>query len=148
VPNGPSTQLGWSTLGVSGPMARNVRIALCYSAYSPVFDQRSPISIEQPGSQFFAAARRAKLQGRPRRNDQDLGLPWEPAVMAAFRAQRKIFESLGCIVEVAEPDLRDANECFLAWRHWAFELQLGETVDAHPDQVNAYGHWHVRKAAS
>jgi amidase len=66
-------------------------------------------------------------------------------VMTAFHAQPKIFESLGCIVDEAEPDMRDANECFLAWRHWAFELQLGATVDAHPDQVNAYGHWHVEE---
>ncbi len=63
----------------------------------------------------------------------------------AFHAQRKIFESLGCIVEEAEPDMRDANECFLAWRHWAFELQLGELVDAHPDKINAYAHWHVKE---
>ncbi len=48
-------------------------------------------------------------------------------------------------MEEAEPDLQDANECFLAWRHWAFELQLGATVDAHADQVNAYAHWHVEE---
>jgi amidase len=145
VPNGPSTQLGWSTLGVSGPMARNVTDCALLLGVLAGFDLRSPISIEQPGSQFVQPLGGRNFKGVRVAMIKDLGLPWEPAVMAAFRAQRKIFESLGCIVEEAEPDLRDANECFLAWRHWAFELQLGETVDAHPDQVNAYVHWHVEE---
>jgi len=145
VPNGPSTQLGWSTLSVSGPMARNVTDCALLLGVLAGFDLRSPISIEQPGSQFVQPLGGRNFKGVRVAMIKDLGLPWEPAVMAAFRAQRKIFESLGCIVEKAEPDMRDANESFLAWRHWAFELQLGATVDAHPDKVNAYGHWHVEE---
>jgi amidase len=145
VPNGSSTQLGWSTLSVSGPMARNVADCALLLGGLAGFDRRSPISIEQPGSQFLQPLGGRSFKGVRVAMIKDLGLPWEPAVMAAFHAQRKHFESLGCIVEEAEPDLQDANECFLAWRHWALELQLGETVDAHPDQVNAYGHWHVEE---
>jgi amidase len=145
VPNGPSTQLGWSTLSVSGPMARNVTDCALLLGVLAGFDPRSPISIEQSGSQFVQPLGGRNFKGVRVAMIKDLGLPWEPAVMGAFRAQRKIFESLGCIVEKAEPDMRDANECFLAWRHWAFELQLGATVDAHPDKVNAYGHWHVEE---
>jgi amidase len=145
VPNGPATQLGWSTLSVSGSMARNVAdCALLLSAQAG-FDRRSPISIEQAGSRFSQPLGERNFKGVRVAMMKDLGLPWEPAVMTAFHAQRKIFEALGCIVEEAEPDLQDANECFLAWRHWAFELQLGETADAHPDEVNAYGHWHVEE---
>ncbi len=145
VPNGPSTQLGWSTLSVSGPMARNVTDCALLLGVLAGFDPRSPISIEQHGSQFLQPLGGRNFKGVRVAMIKDLGLPWEPAVMAAFRAQRKIFESLGCIVEDAEPEMQDANECFLACRHWAFELQLGETVDAHPDKVNAYGHWHVEE---
>jgi amidase len=145
VPNGPSTQLGWSTLSVSGPMARNVTdCALLLSAQAG-FDRRSPISIEQSGSQFSHALGERNFKGVRVAMIKSLGLPWETAVMTAFHAQRKVFESLGCIVDEAEPDMKNANECFLAWRHWAFELQLGETVDAHPGKVNAYGHWHVEE---
>jgi amidase len=145
VPNGPSTQLGWSTLSVSGPMARNVTdCALLLSAQAG-FDRRSPISIEQAGRQFSQPLGERNFKGVRVAMIKDLGLPWEAAVKTAFHAQRKAFELLGCIVEEAEPDVKDANECFLAWRHWAFELQLGETVDAHPGKVNAYGHWHVEE---
>src|SRR6267142_990847 len=145
VPNGPSTQLGWSTLSVSGPMARNVTDCALLLGVLAGFDPRSPISIEQHGSQFVQPLGGRNFKGVRVAMIKDLGLPWEPAVTSAFYAQRKNFESLGCIVEEAEPDILDANECFLAWRHWAFELQLGETVDAHPDQVNAYAHWHVEE---
>jgi amidase len=146
VPNGPSTQLGWSSLGVSGPMARNVTDCALLLGVLAGFDRRSPISIEQPGSQFLQPLGGRSFKGVRVAMIKDLGLPWEPAVMGVFHAQRKHFESLGCIVKEAEPDMRDANECFLALRHWAFELQLGEAVDAHPDKVNAYGHWHVEEA--
>jgi amidase len=145
VPNGPSAQLGWSTLGVSGPMARNVTDCALLLGVLAGFDRRSPISIEQPGSRFLQPLGERNFKGVRVAMIKDLELPWEPAVKTAFSAQRTVFESLGCIVEEAEPDLKDADECFLAWRHWAFELQLGETVDAHPDKVNAYGHWHVEE---
>jgi len=145
VPNGASAQLGWSTLGVSGPMARNVADCALFLGVLAGFDRRSPISIEQSGSHFFKPLGERNFKGVRVAMIKDLGLPWEPAVKNAFHAQRKILESLGCIVEEAEPDMRDANECFLAWRHWAFELQLGELVDAQPDKINAYAHWHVQE---
>jgi len=145
VPNDPSMWLAWSTLSVSGPMARNVAdCALLLSAQAG-FDRRSPISIDQSGSQFREAPGGRDFKGVRVAMIKNLGLPWEPEVMTAFRAQRKIFESLGCIVEEAEPDLRDADECFLAWRHWGFELAFGNTVDAHPEKINAFGHWHVEE---
>src|SRR5258708_27136497 len=53
VPNGPSAQLGWSTLGVSGPMARTVSDCALFLGVLAGFDQRSPISIEQSGSQLL-----------------------------------------------------------------------------------------------
>jgi amidase len=145
VPNDPSTQLGWSTLGVSGPMARNVTDCALLLGALAGSDRRSPISMEQSGSQFLQPLGGRNFKGTRVAMIKDLGLPWETEVQTAFRAQRKIFESLGCIVEEAEPDMQDANECFLALRHWAFELRLGATVEAHPDKVNAYGHWHVEE---
>ena len=145
VPNSSSAQLGWSTLSVSGPMARNVADCALLLGVLAGFDRRSPISIEQSGSQFLQPLGGRDFKGVRIAMIKDLGLPWEPEVMAAFHAQHKVFESLGCMVEEAEPDMTDANECFLAWRHWASELRLGAVVDAHADQVNAYGHWEVEE---
>jgi amidase len=144
VPNYPS-QLGWTTYSVSGPMARNVTDCAFLLSVLAGFDRRSPISIDQPGSQFAGKLSERSFKGVRVAMVKDWGLPWEPAVIEAIHQQRTVFESMGCIVEEAEPDMTDANESFLAWRHWNYERQYGEKADAHPDQVNQYVHWHVNE---
>jgi amidase len=138
-------KLGWFTLSVPGPVARNVADCAYFLSVLAGFDHHSPISIDQAGTQFaqplgqrsFKDVRVAMFQG--------LGLPWEPEVKQAVQAQRKVFESLGCIVVDAEPDFRDANECFLAWRHWSTELSYGDLLASHGNQLNEYIHWHVEE---
>jgi amidase len=76
---------------------------------------------------------------------QDLGLPWEPEVKSAVQTQTKVFESLGCVVKDTEPDFSDANECFLAWRHWSTELSFGDLLASQGDRLNEYIHWHIEE---
>jgi len=76
---------------------------------------------------------------------KDMGLPWEPEVRDAVKAQGKVFESLGCIVEEAEPDFTDAHECFLLWRHWFYEHAYGDVLERDSEQLNSYVHWHVEE---
>src|SRR5256712_870157 len=144
VPNVPAN-LGWFTLSVPGPVARNVADCAFFLSVLAGFDHHSPISIDQPGTQFaqplgnrsFTAVRVAMFK--------DMGLPWEPEVKSTVQAQRKAFESLGCIVEDDEPDFRDANECFLAWRHRSTELAFGDMLATHDKLLNEYIHWHVEE---
>jgi len=138
-------ELGWFTLSVSGPMARNVNDCAMLLSVLAGFDARSPIAIDQSGAAFARPLGQRDFKGVRVAMIKDLGLPWEKAVLDAVHSQGKVFESLGCIVEEAEPDISDANECFLAWRHWAEELGVGKLVDAHPDQTNEYCHWHVEE---
>jgi amidase len=139
------TQLGWFTLPVSGPVARNVTDCAFFLSVLAGYDHHLPISIEQPGTQFAQPLGARSFKGVRVAMFKDLGLPWEPEVKNEVQVQRKIFESLGCVVEDAEPDFTDANECFLAWRHWSIELAYGDLVDSHGDQVNEYVHWHVEE---
>lgn len=143
VPN-PPTNLGWFTLSVAGPVARNVSDCAFFLSVLAGFDRRSPIAIDQPGNEFAKPLGR-DFKGARVAMFKDLGLPWEPAVRDAVKAQRKVFESLGCIVEEAEPDFRDANECFNIWRHWSVELGFGDILEANADQLNEYVHWHVQE---
>ena len=53
------------------------------------------------------------------------GLPFDRRVKKLVNAQRKTFEALGCFVDEAEPDLRDADEIFRVMRASSFELRLG-----------------------
>jgi amidase len=139
------TQLGWFTLSVPGPMARNVTDCAYFLSVLAGFDPHSPISIDQPGAQFAQPLAGRDFKGVRVAMFKDLGLPWEPEVKNAVQAQRKVFESLGCIVEDAEPDFTDANECFLAWRHWSVECKYGDLVQTQGDQLNEYIHWHVEE---
>lgn len=144
VPNPPGT-LGWGTLSVAGPVARSVTDCAFFLSVLAGFDRRSPISIDQSGSQFSQSLAGRSFQGVRIAMFKDLSLPWEPGVKNAVRAQRKAFENLGCIVEEAEPDLSDANECFVAWRHWSVEAQFGDILAANSDKLNEYVHWHVQE---
>lgn len=144
VPNTPA-DLAWQTFSVSGPVARNVKdCALFLSALAGPIDS-IPISIEQPGSQFMRRLEERDFKGVRVAMFRDMGLPWEPEVREAIRAQSKVFESIGCVVEEAEPDYRDANECFLAWRHWMIEARFGDLAASKGDQLNEYIHWHVEQ---
>jgi amidase len=139
------THLGWFTLSVPGPVARNVTDCAFFLSVLAGFDPHSPISIDQSGTQFAQALAGRNFKGVRVAMFKDLGLPWEPAVKTAVQAQRKVFESLGCMVEEAEPDFANANECFLAWRHWSTELAFGDLLATHGDQLNDYVHWHVEE---
>jgi amidase len=138
------TDLGWFTLSVPGPVARNVTDCAFFLSVLAGYDHHSPISIDQSPSQFARPLDRS-FKGVRVAMFKDMGLPWHPEVKAAVQSQRKVFESLGCIVEEAEPDFSDANECFLAWRHWSTELAFGDLVATHGDQLNEYVHWHVEE---
>jgi amidase len=137
-------RLGWFTLSVAGPVARNVSDCAYFLSVLAGYDHHSPISIEQPGTQFAESLTR-DFKGVRVAMFKDLGLPWDPEVKSAVQAQRKVFESLGCIVEEAEPDFTDANDCFLAWRHWSTELAYGDLLATHGDQLNEYVHWHIEE---
>jgi amidase len=143
-PNAPS-RMGWFTLSVAGPVARTVADCAYFLSVLAGFDRRSPIAIDQPGAPFAASLAGRNFAGVRVAMFKDMGLPWDPEVRDAVKAQRKVFESLGCIVEEAEPDFADANECLLAWRHWTYEQEFGDILEAHSDKLNSYVHWHVEE---
>ena len=144
VPNVPA-QLGWQTLSVPGPVARNITDCAFFLSVLAGFDHHSPISIDQSGEQFAEPLGNRNFKGVRVAMFKDMGLPWDPEVKSAVQAQRKVFESLGCIVLDAEPDFTDANEAFLAWRHWSIELSFGDLIATHGDQLNEFIHWHVEE---
>ena len=135
----------WATLGVEGPMARTVKdTALMLSAIAG-WDSRSPIAIAEPGNVLRRSLERdfknVRIAWSP-----DLGtLPVDPRVTAAIEKQRHVFEDLGCLVEEAEPDFKDADEIFKVLRAWAFELNYSELLASHPDQLKDSVIWNIRE---
>jgi amidase len=126
-------------------VAHNVKDCAFFLSVLAGPDERIPISIEQPGAGLWKDLAGRSFKGVRVAMFRDMGLPWEPEWKEAVRAQGKVFESIRCVVEEAEPDYRDANECFLAWRHWAYESRFGDLMATNGDQLNEYVHWHVEE---
>lgn len=123
--------MGWNSLAVNGPMARTVSdAALLLSAVAGP-DDRSPISIHDPASIFTRPLER-DFKGVRVAWSRDLdGLPVDPRVVSALESQRHIFEELGCVVEEADPDFRDADEVFRVLRAWCFAAAHEEHLQRH-----------------
>jgi amidase len=137
-----NAKLSWLGLSVQGPMARTVSDCAFLLSVQSGFDSRSPISINESPQQFSISLGR-DMKGVRVAFIKDMGLPWEKEVKDAVDGQRNVFESLGCIVEESEPDMTDANECFLNLRHWQYEVQYGDLLEANQDKMNDYVKWHI-----
>ena len=129
---------------VSGPMARTVAdVGLMLSVLAGP-DDRDPGSIDQSGASFAQPLGQEDVSGRRVAWSPDLGgLPIDHRVSTVIEDQRQVFESLGCVVEDATPDLRDADEIFRTWRAWYYELTLGLLLDRHRDQIKDTVVWNI-----
>jgi amidase len=146
VPDWPRAD-AWFDLAVLGPMARCVADAALMLSAMAGADARDPLSLQEPGTVFaqplardFAGARIAW--------SSDLGrLPVEPAVRRIVDAQRRVFVELGCIVEEATPDLRDAEEIFRVLRAWHFHMLLGPLLKSHRALMKDTLVWNIEQGA-
>lgn len=107
----------WTTLSVDGPMARSAAdVALLLGAMRST----EPPPLERS----FAGTHVAWWI--------DLGgVPFDRRIAEVVNAQIPLFESLGCRVEPAEPDLRAADEVFRTLRAQAFVTKHGDVVRQH-----------------
>jgi amidase len=104
--------------GVNGPMARSVddvafllRVMAGPDPRDPGCDPLDPSALS---GELATGMRGVRVAWAP-----DLGgLPLDPRVRAVLDAQRATFESLGCIVDDACPDLTAADDIFLTIRRW------------------------------
>jgi amidase len=132
VPN-PNAAFAWSTLSTSGCLGRSVAdLALGLSTIAGP-DSRSPLSINEPGERFARPLDRS-FKGVRVAWFKDLGgVPFDPRVRAVVDGHRKTFESLGCIVEQAEPDFAPAEIAFRILRAWGSANTYGARLREHPE---------------
>jgi len=129
----PKGAFAWSTLATSGPMARSVAdVALLLSAIAGP-DPRAPLSLPDTGDVFARDLGRNFHGARVAWFDSLGGVPFDPRVRAVVDAQRKVFESLGCIVEQAEPDFTGADFSFKTIRAWYSAAGHAELFATHRD---------------
>jgi amidase len=140
VPN-PKAAFAWSTLSTSGCLGRSIAdLAFALSAIAGP-DPRAPLSINEPG-ELFARPLQRDFKGTRVAWFKDLGgAPFDARVRTVIDGHRKTFESLGCIVEQAEPDFAPAEISFRRLRAWnsanTYRVRLREHPDGFKDTLKA-----------
>jgi len=138
VPN-PKAAFAWSTLTTSGCLGRSVGdLAFALSTIAGP-DSRAPLSINEPGERFARPLDRS-FKGVRVAWFKDLGgVPFDPRVRSVIDGHRKTFESLGCLVEQAEPDFGPAEISFRVLRALnsanTYRVRLQEHPDAFKDTL-------------
>ncbi|HYN07718.1 MAG TPA: amidase [Vicinamibacterales bacterium] len=131
----PGEGNSWSPLSVSGPIARTVAdVALFLSAIAGP-DLRNPLTLQEDGARFRAPLSK-DLRGVRIAWWRGLGgIPFEPEIRRVVDSQRKVFESLGCIVEEAEPDFAGLDEAFPILRYAANHPRYAPLIQQRPEWV-------------
>jgi amidase len=93
----------------------------------------SPLSINEPGTLFARSLDRNFKGVRVAWFKELNGIPFDPRVRTVIDAHRATFESLGCIVEQAEPDFAPAEISYRILRSWNAATSYGTLLQQHPD---------------
>jgi amidase len=103
------------SMGVLGPMARNVVDLAMLLAVQSGYDERVPMSMDANPAVFQGSLERDFKGARIAWAGDFKGyLPFEPGVLEVCKNALKTFETLGCVIEEAQPDYSiDA-----VWRAW------------------------------
>jgi amidase len=122
---------GWlPSMGVAGPMARNVTDLAMLLSVQAGFDARVPLSLDGDGAAFQRHLDTSFKGKRIAWGGDFMGhTPCEPEVLSVCRAALRTFESLGCIVEDAVPefDIEAVWQAVIRLRGW----QQGSTLLAY-----------------
>lgn len=115
------------SMGVAGPLARNVTDLAMLLSVQAGFDAQAPLSLESETSIFRSRLDR-DLKGKRIAWGADFNghTPCEPSVLGVCAKAVRTFESLGCVVEEATPDFDvDAVwQAFVRLRGWQQGVSL------------------------
>ena len=144
VPTWPAAN-AWDTQPVIGPVARTVEDAAFLLSAMAGPDRRAPVSIAEPGSIFSKPLKRSFRKVRIAWTKDFGGLPMEPQVTAVLEKQKKVFESLGCIVEEDCPDFTGATEAFETLRAVSFALRFAPLLKTHRALLKDTVVWNIEQ---
>jgi len=144
VPSWPGAA-AWFPLAVEGPMARTVGDAALMLSAMAGPDSRSPVSLPEPGETFAHPPERDFAGVRVAWSRDLGGVPVDPRVTAVLEEARPVFEDLRCVVEEGEPDFSGADEIFMSWRAWYYELAYGDLLDEHRGEMKDTVVWNIEE---
>ena len=135
----------FDTLGVDGPMARNVAdLALMLDAMA-THNPHHPIGLETPATSFLAAAFDAE---KPLKCAFSLDLGITPVDQDVAETCRKAAETLaanGVDIIESHPDFSMAHDCFQTLRAHGFASGLDDLYQNNRDQLKPEVVWNIEK---
>jgi amidase len=133
------------TLGVEGPMARNVAdLALLLDAMSG-HESGDPLSLPRDKHSFSAVMQN---RWKPKRIavSRNLGVtPVDPEVADLVLAAARKLEASGVVVEEAHPDMHEAMQCFQTLRAVSFATGMRTLLQNHRAQLKDDVIWNIEK---
>jgi amidase len=136
----------WSPLSTSGPMARSVADAALLLSVISAPDTRNPTVITDDPARFRARLDRS-FKGTRVAWFKDLGgIPFEPSIRQVVDGNRRVFESLGCVVEEAEPNFAGVGEAFPTLRHLDYHSSYSALAKQKPEWIKETIHWEIAEA--
>jgi amidase len=117
-------------MGVLGPMARNIPDLAALLAVQVGYDDRVPLSMTDDAGTFRGdLARDFRGTRIAWARDFSGSIPYQPGVLELCESALKTFESMGCAVEIAQPDypIEAVWHAWLRLRAW----QAGGALLAH-----------------
>src|SRR5262245_49583576 len=104
------------SMGVFGPMARDVRDLALLLSVQAGYDERVPLSMDANPT-IFQVPLETDLKGKRVAwlGDFNGAVPYEAGVLELCRSALGVFETLGCIVEEAVPDY-SVDKIWQAWQ--------------------------------
>jgi len=136
----------WSPLSTSGPMARSVADVALFLSVIAAPDRHNPLVLGDDPARFAGRLDR-DFKGTRVAWYKDLGgIPFEPEITRVVGHARGAFESLGCVVEEAEPDFRGVDEAFPTLRHLSYHSSYAALAKQRPDWIKDTIHWEIDEA--
>jgi len=146
VPTAP-TAMPFVGFSVKGPMGRTVDDTAFLLSVMAGFDPRDPLGYPSDPT-VFARPLGRDLKGVRVAWCPDLGgLPLDRRVRAVLDGQRRSFESLGCVVEDACPDLAGADEVFLTLRLWMSWNNNHALLEQHRGELKPEAVWQIESGS-
>ena len=130
VPHGPSN-LPFSTLSVSGPMARTVEDLSLFLDTISGYDSRDPLSTDSPKYSYQSSVDANFGKLKVAFTEDYNFLPCDPEVRNAIKIAKSVFKKLGHEVGDASPNFSDAENTFQTLRAHLLATDKREVYKKH-----------------
>ena len=145
----PDRVNGWNGMSVLGPMGRSVADVARLLSVMAGAHPSDPLSLGEDPTVFLGDLDSDQTGCRVAFSE-DLGfLPVAEPVRAAFRAAQSTFDAMGCVLDQAAPELKDAPDVFQILRAHTFAGSFGNIYESsQQDKLKDTVRWNIEKGLS